>query len=163
MQLREDADLRIAGKFMSFVHELRRLRAEHADILRLARALLGLLGAPTAPPSAVIEPIREQLRGTLRRHLKCEDWALYPRLRATGEAAAADLAREFAGTMGHVADDCDDYERRWPPPRVAAQWDQFCVESTAILGAITARIEREDRELYPVLDQLAGAALPASR
>ena len=148
---------------MSFVHELRRLRAEHAELLRLARALTDLLGASAAPPSAVIEPVREELRGTLRRHLKCEDWALYPRLRATGEAAAADLAREFAGAMGHVADDYDDYERRWPPSRVAAEWDRFCAESTAILEAITARIERENRELYPVVDQLAGATLSASR
>ena len=49
---------------MSFVHELRRLRAEHAELLRLARALTDLLGASAAPPSAVIEPVREELRGT---------------------------------------------------------------------------------------------------
>lgn len=146
---------------MPFVHELRRLRTEHADLSRLSRELIALLGAPDAPPPAMLDPIRKAFGDTLTRHLKCEDWALYPRLQATGEAEAADLAREFAGALGHIADDYEAYERRWPPARVEAEWESFCAETTKILGAIEARIERENCELYPVVDQLAGRSVHA--
>ncbi|PAL20149.1 hemerythrin domain-containing protein [Sphingopyxis sp. GW247-27LB] len=148
---------------MPFVHEMRRLRAEHAELARLSRQLADLLEASAAPPSTEIEPIRAQLRDTLTRHLKCEDWALYPRLRAAGETDAARLARDFADAMGHVADDYDAYDRRWPPARVAAEWPAFRAESRAMLAALDERMERENRELYPLVDRLAEQGLQPSR
>lgn len=145
---------------MQIAHEMCRLRAEHAELAKLVRQLADVLDAPATPASADLEPVRAALRDMLVRHLKCEDWALYPRLRATGEAELVRLAREFSGAMGHVADDYIAYDRRWPPARVAAEWRAFRKESGVMLGAIEARIERENRELYPLVDRLAerGAA-----
>jgi hypothetical protein len=57
--------------------------------------------------------------------------------------------------MGHVADAFAAYDARWTAERAAADWPGFCDETRAVLGAVGARIAREDRELYPAADALA--------
>jgi hypothetical protein len=60
--------------------------AEHAALIALARIVTELLQAPGPARLAELASARARLRETLVRHLKCEDWILYPRLRATGDA-----------------------------------------------------------------------------
>src|SRR3546814_8246462 len=80
--------------------EMRRLRAEHSDLAMLGKAMCALVAAPEPPPNDEIEALRARLRDTLVRHLKCEDWALYPRLAASGDPALAELASRFAAEVG---------------------------------------------------------------
>ena len=78
---------------MHIAGETRRLRDEHAALATLSHYLLDLVAAPEPPRPTEIEAVRGLFHDTLVRHLKCEDWALYPRLRDSGDPALADLAQ----------------------------------------------------------------------
>ena len=90
---------------MPNIREIERLRAEHAAIETLSRFLLALVAAPHPPRPTEHAAVRGMLRDTLVRHLKCEDWALYPRMQSSGDAEVMRIARIFVDEMGHIAGD----------------------------------------------------------
>lgn len=138
---------------MHMAQEMQRLRAEHAALDTLSRFLMTLVAEPEPPRPTELASVRGMFRDTLVRHLKCEDWALYPRLKASGDPELAQLAREFIHEMGHIAEEFTAYDARWSPERVASDWAGFCAETAAVLDAIAMRIEREEDELYPAAEQ----------
>lgn len=138
---------------MDMTHEMQRLRAEHAALDTLSRLLLALVAKPDSPRPTELASVRGMFRDTLLRHLKCEDWVLYPRLKASGDPEIEQLARDFIFEMGHIADEFTAYDTRWPAARVVGDWPGFCAETEAVLDAIAMRIEREERELYPAAEQ----------
>lgn len=140
---------------MPKIREIERLRAEHAALVTLSGFLMDMVTAPNPPRATELASVRGLLRDTLTRHLKCEDWALYPRLQAKGDPALGRLAQEFVDEMGHIAGDFADYDARWTGEAVEADWAGFCAETTGVLDALAMRIEREDHELYPAAERLA--------
>ncbi|MBJ7441316.1 MAG: hemerythrin domain-containing protein [Sphingopyxis sp.] len=134
--------------------EMRRLRAEHAALVTLSRLLTDLIRAPEPPRPTELAAVRGLLRDTLLRHLKCEDWILYPRLKASGDPVVVAMANEFVSEMGHIAQDYAAYDAKWTPERVAADWPGFGHETGAVLAVLGMRIERENCDLYPAAEQL---------
>ena len=143
---------------MPLSREMERLRAEHAALIALARIVTGLIEAPGPPQLAELASARIRLRETLVRHLKCEDWILYPRLRATGDPELMHITHSFELEMGDLAAEYVAYDDKWTSERVAARWDEFGRETAALFGALAFRVEREERELYPLADKLHAAA-----
>lgn len=139
---------------MPNIREIERLRAEHAAIETLSRFLLALVAAPHPPRPTELAAVRGMLRDTLVRHLKCEDWALYPRMQSSGDAEVMRIARIFVDEMGHIAGDFAAYDARWTPEAVEAGWDAFRGETIGILDALGMRIEREEQQLYPLAERL---------
>jgi len=134
--------------------EMRRLRAEHDALATLSQLLMDLIRAPEAPRPTELASVRGMLRDTLLRHLKCEDWILYPRLKSSGNAEVVALAGEFVREMGHIAQDFAAYDARWTAARVADDWPGFCRETEVVLNVLGMRIERENCDLYPLAEQL---------
>lgn len=134
--------------------EMRRLRAEHAALTTLSQLLLDLIRTPERPRPTELESVRGMLRDTLLRHLKCEDWILYPRLKASGNAEVVAMASEFVREMGHIAQDFAAYDAKWTAERIADDWPGFCGETEVVLDVLGLRIERENCDLYPVAEQL---------
>ncbi|AJA10593.1 hypothetical protein SKP52_18615 [Sphingopyxis fribergensis] len=143
---------------MPLSREMERLRAEHAALIALARIVTELLQAPGPARLAELASARARLRETLVRHLKCEDWILYPRLRATGDADLMHITCEFELEMGDLAAEYVAYDDKWTAGRVAAKWTEFCRETIEVFGLLATRVEREERELYPLADKLYAAA-----
>lgn len=143
--------------------EMRRLRAEHAALATLSQLLMGMIRALEPPRPTELASVRGMLRDTLLRHLKCEDWILYPRLKASGNPAVVAMAGEFVREMGHIADEFTAYDARWTEARIAEDWPGFSRETAAILDMLGMRIEREDCELYPAADRLDFASPTGSR
>ena len=143
--------------------EMRRLRAEHAALATLAQILIGLIRTPESPRPTEQASVRVMLRDTLLRHLKCEDWILYPRLKASGNAAVVALAGEFERELGHIAQDYAAYDAKWTAERIAGDWPAFCRETEAVLDVLGVRMERENCELYPVAEQMDLAGQDGAR
>ena len=142
---------------MPLAREMERLRAEHAALVTLARIVADMVHASHPPPATELAAARGQLRDTLVRHLKCEDWALYPRLRASGDPELVRITREFELEMGDLAADFVEYDGKWTAERVAAGWPGFCRETIIMLDRLAVRVEREERDLYPLADRLRAA------
>ena len=143
---------------MQMVHEMRRLRAEHAALATLSGFLMELVATPEPPRPTELAAVRGMFRDTLVRHLKCEDWILYPRLRATGDPDLMHITHEFELEMGDLAAEYVAYDDKWTAERVEAQWSEFRRDTIEAFGMLTTRVEREERELYPLADKLYAAA-----
>ena len=148
---------------MPLGREMQRLRAEHAALVTMSRIILDMVRAPHPPPAAELATARGQLRENLVRHLKCEDWILYPRLMATGDQELMRITRDFEIEMGDLAGDFIAYDDKWTSERVAADWTDFCRETVIVFDLLAMRVEREERELYPLAETLyaSGAAIAA--
>lgn len=139
---------------MPMIREIQRLRAEHAALTTLSHILLDMVRAPRAPRPTELVSARGLFRDALLRHLKCEDWALYPRLRATEDSEIVRITREFEIEMGDLAADFAAYDEKWTVEQVMTAWPEFCREMIVMLDMLAARIEREENELYPIAETL---------
>lgn len=139
---------------MSWNGEMERLRAEHAALITLSRIVLDMVRAPNPPRPTELISARGLLRETLVRHLKCEDWVLYPRLKASGDPELVRITREFELEMGDLAADFIAYDDKWTAARVDAEWPDFCRETIILFDMLAIRVEREERDLYPLADTL---------
>lgn len=137
---------------------LAHLREEHAAIVRLVKRLDDIVGQSTPPPELDLFSLRRELASTLIAHLKSEDWLLYPRLIECGDPEVSALATEFNEEMGGLAGAFLEYNKKWSAPAIAADWPGYCAETRAIIEALTCRITRENRDLYPLLEALDKAA-----
>jgi len=139
---------------MRIDHEMRRLRAEHAALVTLSHILMGLVTAPEPARPTELASVRGMLRDTLIRHLKCEDWILYPRLKTSGDPHLVQMAYDFVHEMGGIATDFVAYDSKWTADRVADDWAGFCAETEVILDVLAMRIDRENQDLYPLAERL---------
>jgi hypothetical protein len=95
---------------------------------------------------------------TLVGHLKLEDWALYPRLIESGDDDISATGESFRQEMGGLAPAFLTYCDRWTASTIPLDWAGYCSDTRAILDALTDRLLRENRELFPLLERLDRAA-----
>ena len=135
------------------------LRAEHAELLRLAGKYAALIARPTPPAAAELRDLRQLFAKKLLAHLMQEDWVLYPALQKSPDARTVAIARSFVEEMGGLVDAFRQWSSRWTVAAATADWPGFCNETRGLLTALELRIRRENRELYPLLE--AGVAKAA--
>jgi iron-sulfur cluster repair protein YtfE (RIC family) len=138
--------------------DIGKLRQEHAQLIGIVRKLAEVVSARSAPPPMLLFELRQELSSTLIAHLKSEDWVLYPKLLASSERDIAAAARSFSDEMGGLAGAYMAYVDRWTATSIMVDWAGYCADSRRIIEALTIRIERENRELYPMLEALDRAA-----
>ena len=138
--------------------DIAQLHDEHRELLDLLSQLSEAIARPEAAPQVELFDLRMKICATLIGHLKVEDWSVYPMLIAHPDPAVATTARRFNDEMGGLASTFANYSRRWTTMMIQTHWSSFCSESAEIIEALTRRIEREERELYPLATRAAKAA-----
>jgi iron-sulfur cluster repair protein YtfE (RIC family) len=126
-------------------------RAQHVKILELTGQLTKAIGAKPAASATEIKDILNKLSGVLSVHLTAEDNALYPRLIADSRPQISGLARRFQHEMGGLKKAFTSYATKWSSTAIAEKADVFARETRGIVTALTARIDRENREFYPLI------------
>ena len=61
--------------------------------------------------------------------------------------------------MGGLANGNVDYAEKWNSHSIEQDWSGYCAETRCIIEALTTRITREDRQLYPMLVRLSAEQL----
>lgn len=140
------------------MHRLQQLRDEHAQLMAITRRLSAMIARDVPPPSTELYVLRRELSSALIRHLKAEDWLLYPRLLVSPNQVVARTALSFSEEMGGLARAYTEYAERWGSYAIEANWSAYREETGAIIEALKDRITRENSELYPLLEKLNMAA-----
>ena len=138
--------------------EIAKLREDHAELVKMVQRLAEFIERPQPPAQLELFELRRALSSTLIAHLKAEDWVLYPRLLGSEDPTIAATAKAFSEEMGGLAGAFLAYAAKWNADAIAADWAGYCSDSRGIIDALTCRITRENRELYPLLDRLDEAA-----
>jgi hypothetical protein len=130
------------------------LRQQHDAALTMADRLVDLVDNYD-PRSAAI-PLLMQLNrlvGILRVHLAHEDVELYPKLMASRDPAVARMAGIYVAEMGGLAIDLECFARHWScSASIAGNFDEFREGVHELVLTLAARIERENRYLYPLAE-----------
>lgn len=137
---------------------LAELRDDHAELVRIVTELQALIDGDNQPSAVELFDVRRRLASRLIAHLKAEDWALYPPLLESSDAEVAATARRFVEEMGGLAQAFSAFMERWDALSIQSDWPGFRQDCRGIIDALTTRIVRENRELYPLLERLQRAA-----
>ena len=85
-------------------------------------------------------------------HLAAEDKYLYPALQKDPAAHIQQLAAKFSREMGTLADVYKAYRDRFMlTSQIEADPALFLQETARVLQALSNRLQKEDKELYPLL------------
>lgn len=156
-------DAQIARNWSKFEHSqtkpaemynLRGLREEHAQLIRIADRLSKVVARNAPPPRTELFALRHELISAVIRHLKAEDWVLYPRLFVSIDSRVAQTARSFSEEMGGLAKEFTAYAQYWGSFAIEDDWAGYRLDTNRIIGDLTQRITRENTDLYPLLAAL---------
>ena len=95
------------------------------------------------------------LTGIMNMHLKYEDEHLYPALLQNSEEEVRTISKEFKKEMGDLWAIFESYKDKYlrNPDSLVTDPAQFIKETNNILYTISKRVEKEEHELFPLLDK----------
>jgi hypothetical protein len=130
-------------------------RRQHREIVMLVKELQPRLDATALRRDAgPVAAGLQRLAVMLEAHLALEDATLYPTLLTHSDASVAATARRYQQEMGGLKTTFVNYVERWPTASsIQEQPDGFVLQTKEVVAALLTRIEREDGELYPMLER----------
>jgi hypothetical protein len=132
-----------------------RYRDQHAEILQIANQISAYLEPGRLPAGAAeVRRLLSSLAGTLKHHLAVEDDSLYPRLRGHADPKLRAMATAFSGEMSGLKGAFQAYNQKWSERAIAANAGDFARETQGVFAALAKRIQRENTELYALVDSL---------
>lgn len=133
-----------------------RYRAQHTELIAFISQIAALLqDANLSKKAAEIRSLISTLAGKLSIHLAMESKNLYPKLMAQSDPDIRALSTRYSDEMAAMLDDFTQFNHRWlTVALIEKDWGNFIAETTRIMNAIQARIERENQELYTLVDDL---------
>ncbi len=129
-----------------------KLREDHDDLLKLVRGFRDIIGQPEAPPGIDLVNFRGKFARQLLAHLSREDLFLYPSLLKNSDRAIVATTQSFMDEMGGILETFKAWSATWPTERICNEWATFRVETSNLLNALARRIDRENRELHPLVE-----------
>jgi Hemerythrin HHE cation binding domain len=131
-------------------------RIQHDELFVIAKDIAGNLKADALRTDA--KSVRLQLSkmaGVLGAHLSIEDRWLYPKLVTHADASVARLARQFQDEMSGLKEAFDAYMTRWETSqKIQANPEPFIKETLGLFEVLSQRMNRENSELYTLVDGL---------
>jgi hemerythrin-like domain-containing protein len=93
------------------------------------------------------------LSGIILMHLKYEDEYLYPRLLQHPKEKIRAISNKFIQEMGDLSGVFENYKDKYLkiPGTIKTNPAEFIKDTNAILYSISKRVEKEERELFPLL------------
>ncbi len=94
-----------------------------------------------------------KLAGVLRIHLSSEDRYLYPLLMESQDTHTKDLAATFDRSMGGLNNAFISFKTRYNTyENIEGNFEAFREELDRVFDHLLTRLDREDKELYPLVD-----------
>lgn len=132
------------------------LRQQHHEIGAIVNDMRRHLLAPQRMTLATAESLGASLAALsvkLASHFSIEDKGLYPRLLAATGTPTAAVARKFCDEMVGIVEAYHVFLAHWPDgERIHADRVRFVDECTTVFHDLSHRLDREEKELYPMAD-----------
>ncbi len=135
--------------------QIQRYIDQHEQLLKIAGDIAEKLHENTLKQDASrVRILLAEFAGKLKVHLAIEDKSLYPYLLTHEDETVKSTTRKFIEEMGHLYQAFSDYLEHWPgAPSIQKDAGKFIEETKEIVRALENRIDRENRELYPLVGQ----------
>jgi iron-sulfur cluster repair protein YtfE (RIC family) len=140
------------GEIVGFTSKF---REQHAEILVIAKKVDAAM-AKLPDAAAQVRTELTALAAKVNVHLAMEDEALYPRLLAHTDPKVRNLAKKFTDEMSGIKAAFHKYIATWTEQAIRGDAKSFVAASKSLFAALAQRIQRENTELYPLLDKSAG-------
>lgn len=130
-------------------------RDQHAEILRMADELRPLLNRKQLEVRLVAKTTKTllgELVDRIKDHLSEEDKELYPVLLTHSDLDVRSTAWKFISGEHSLRHAFADYSKKWLKNGDLEHSDKLIEETNELLDALAARIDREERFLYPKLE-----------
>ena len=131
------------------------LKDHHEGIYKLLDTITGAKTETQAVNQADdISRALSRLAGLISIHLAAEDKFLYPNLAKSEVPKIRETATTFDQEMGHLADTFTTYKEAFmTPTKIKNNPAGFLQETHRVIGALIERLQREDQELYPLVEE----------
>lgn len=134
-----------------------RFRKQHDEITKLADDLVCYLKPELLQTEAkAARLILSKLAGVLNMHLAAEDNVLYPNLLKIENEQVRTMAQKYIEEMSNLKESFGKYLKKWPSSlSLQNNPEDFIIETEQILLLLRQRIQRENNELYYIVDRLS--------
>ncbi len=131
-------------------------RKQHVDIINLVNNILGSLDLDALKiNSHGIRKLLTKLSNNVKVHLILEDSALYPILANSDNAEIKTKSNKFMDEMGVISKTFSNYVEKWSMgSSIKEDTSSFVDETRKVMDALLNRMERENTDLYKILDEL---------
>lgn len=133
-----------------------RYRRQHDELAGLVASMEQRLDGVLAGGSAAdLRRLLAQYSGKLAVHLRMEDEALYPRALGDGDATLQRVAAVLKRDVGPLHEEFQRFLEAWPSAAmIESRPRDFAMQLARTLRTIARRMQREEAELYPLVDAL---------
>ena len=139
---------------------IEKFKHQHTDILRGIATLRALAHAGVEGNATAIAQGIVAMSGTIKLHLAVEDKVLYPALQRGDNAELARLGRQYQSEMESIASAYDAFARRWnTADNVRRGAQDFRDQANVVLRKVYERMQREDHDFYPRIEEQEMAAV----
>lgn len=127
---------------------------QHREIGALVDRLLSIREEDVEGEALAVARDLSLLAGKIKIHLREEDRLLYPALKGHDNPDLAAVHDDYASEMKNIAGVFEAYKVRFnTATKLTTDPKGFVEETRRVLGTLSERIEREDRDLYPRLSR----------
>lgn len=135
--------------------DIERFKKEHVDLLAAVTALRELVHLGVGEQAEAIHRQLSAMNSAIKLHLAAEDRMLYPALMKAADPAVARTGQQFQQEMGGLAATYLAFATRWSlAGKIAADPQGFRDDANGVFKALHLRVQRENRELYPLAECL---------
>ncbi len=131
-----------------------KLKQQHKTILRNVDEIFADFQTEidTNGASGILGKIN-QLNELLDEHLRIEDEFLYPLLKSQPQEQVRDIANLFSFELGGFKEVFGKYLNNWnSADLISGSPKEFTSETNAILKTLVKRIQKEDSQLFPLIN-----------
>lgn len=124
---------------------------QHKQILDLVGQLHGLLDenklkADSTPAVMILA----NLTGKIKIHLSVEDKVLYPTIAKSSDEKVKAIATKYMNEMSKITEAYVAYADKWKANMIKDNPKEFITETKNIFKVLGERIQKEEKELYPL-------------
>jgi Hemerythrin HHE cation binding domain len=134
---------------MKKVAEVQTMCAQHDQLRDVANRYRLEIARPGPDPRSLAD-CRWKLMRLVTGHLAYEGLHLYPALYRSG-GRDADAARQMATEIEQLSAELQNHVRDWTGTRIESDWPGYRLAAEALVDTLVRRLDREEKELYPLL------------